>query len=272
MNGDLEANPAQPLSGRRIVITRARAQSAGLASQIEKLGGLVFELPTIEIQAPADVRPLDEAIARLTAYDWLIFTSVNGVESFLSRMAHQQRGITELKNIRCVAIGPETAKRLISAGVKECLVPAIYQAEGILELFQPEALRGKHVLIPRAAKAREILPETLKQWGAAVDVVEAYQTTVPSTDTGKLRELFRQGAVDMVTFTSSSTATNFAQLFGGEPLSVILAETPIACIGPITRETVEALGGTAAVLARDFTVAGLVAAMVDYFRTSSPPF
>lgn len=268
MNGTVQSTPSQTLSGKRIVITRARSQAAGLARSIEELGGLVVEFPTIEIQPPRDIRPLDEAIGRLNSYDWLMFTSANGVERFFARMAFFKRSVNELKDVRIAAIGPETARRLQLAGVKSCLMPATYLAEGILNELPSESLRGKRVLIPRAAKAREILPETLRQWGAEVDVVEAYQTVLPKADTGKLKEMLRRRAIDMVTFTSSSTVVNFARLFDGQRLSDILAGTPIASIGPITKSTVEELGGVAAVTAREFTVAGLVCAMVDYFRSN----
>jgi uroporphyrinogen III methyltransferase/synthase len=231
----------------------------------------VIEFPTIEIHPPMDTRPLDEAIGRLERYDWLLFTSVNGVESFFSRLSHCGKSAQDLTHMRCAAIGPETAKRLESVGITNCLVPAEYQAEGILEILAAETIKGKHVLIPRAARAREILPETLRRWGAEVDVVEAYQTVAPRADTNELRRMLGSGAVDMITFTSSSTVRNFTRLFGGQSLNEILGTTPIACIGPITEGTVKELGGVAAVVAREFTIAGLVCAMDAHFRNQSSP-
>ncbi len=254
-----------PLSGKRIVITRPRAQAASLAQKIEALGGEVSEFPTIEIQPPDDPAPLDKAIENLRRYDLLIFTSVNGVERFFERMASLRKSVSELAMLQVAAIGPETAKRLEAAGVARCLVPASYRAEGILDALQPEALHRKRVLIPRAAKAREILPDTLRRWGAEVDVVEAYRTTNPITDRGQLEELLRRREIDMVTFTSSSTVANFARLFDGKHLADILGDTPIACIGPITKDTVEQLGGAATLVAREFTIAGLIRVMVEYF-------
>jgi uroporphyrinogen III methyltransferase / synthase len=259
----------QSLAGKRIIITRARPQAATLAQSIEDCGGIVIEFPTIEIRPATDTRPLDEAIGRLERYDWLMFTSVNGVESFFSRLGQRGKSAQDLSHIQCVAIGPETAKRLESAGITNCLVPTAYQAEGILEVLPAAAMKGKHVLIPRAAKAREVLPETLRRWGAKVDVVEAYQTVVPQSDTSELRGMLRGSAADMITFTSSSTVRNFTRLFGGQSLNEILGATPIACIGPITKDTVEELGGTAAVIAHEFTIAGLVRAMVGYFCNPS---
>ena len=270
MNGNHPAPASQVLLGKRIVITRARTQADSLARRIEEQGGEVIEFPTIEIHPPRDPRPLEEAIKKLNCYDWLMFTSVNGVERFFECMNRLKRSVAELKDVQIAAIGPETAKRLETAGVKNCLVPATYQAEGILDVLNTTAMRGKRILIPRAAKAREILPETLRQWGADVDVVETYRTVIPHADTGKLKETLRRRAIDMVTFTSPSTVSNFARLFDGQPLADILAETPIACIGPITKKTIEELGGIAAVSAREYTIPGLVYAIVEYFQRNLP--
>ncbi|MDH3444137.1 MAG: uroporphyrinogen-III synthase [Deltaproteobacteria bacterium] len=254
-----------PLSGKRIVITRARAQAGSLAQRIEDLGGQVIEFPTIEIQPPADPRPMEEAIKNLRRYEWLIFTSVNGVERFLEGMARHKIDSNELASVQVAAIGPETAKRLEAAGVTRCLVPTSYRAEGILDVLHPDTMRGKRVLIPRAAKAREVLPETLRQWGAVVDVVEAYRTVTPETDTSRLKDMLRRHEIDMVTFTSSSTVSNFARLFDGRRLADILGDTPVACIGPITKDTVEELGGGAKFVAQEFTVQGLIRVIVDYY-------
>ena len=256
----------RPLAGRRIVVTRARAQAGGVAGRIEELGGEVIEFPTIEIQPPESFAALDAAIARIADYDWLIFTSVNGVEQFLVRFELSGKSLAEFQSKRVAAVGPPTAKRLEAAGIGSCLVPEQFQAEGVLDALKPEELRGKHVLIPRAAKAREILPETLRQWGAVVDVVEAYRTVIPTADIVGLGNLLRERKVDMVTFTSSSTVANFVKLFRGEKLSDILRGTAIGCIGPITEATVRELGGKADLVSTEFTIPGLVRAMVEFFE------
>jgi uroporphyrinogen III methyltransferase/synthase len=260
-----------PLVGRRILVTRARAQAGGLAGRIEELGGEVIEFPTIEIQPPESFAALDAAIEKIAIYDWLIFTSVNGVEQFLARFERAGKSLTELQSKRLAAIGPPTAARLQSAGLANCLVPKQYRAEGILEGLTPDEVRGKRVLIPRAAKAREILPETLRQWGALVDVVEAYRTVIPQADVSRLRSSFGAGEVDMVTFTSSSTVANFVHLFQGEKLSEILRGTAIGCIGPITEATVVELGGQADLVSAEFTIPGLVRAMVEFFERDARP-
>jgi uroporphyrinogen III methyltransferase/synthase len=259
---------AKPLSGRCIVVTRARAQAGILAERIEDLGGVVIEFPTIDIRPPEIFEVFDAAVAKIETYDWLIFTSVNGVEPFLARLKHVGKNVTSLARLKVGAIGPETAKRLELANIRCRLIPQRYQAEGLLDAVSPESMGGQRVLIPRAQEAREILPETLRQWGASVDVVIAYRTVLPRTDAAPLTALLKQGKVDVITFTSSSTVKNFVQLFAGRNLSDIVADSTVACIGPITAETVVRLGGRVAITAREFTIPGLVCAIVEHFERS----
>jgi uroporphyrinogen III methyltransferase/synthase len=265
------SNVQGALSGRRIIVTRARAQAGELTRRIGALGGEVIEFPTIEIQPPSSYEALDAAIAAIDTYDWLIFTSVNGVEQFLARFEMAGKSPAALQSKHVAAIGPLTAQRLKAVGIQNCLVPRQYQAEGILEALRPEELRGRRVLIPRAAQAREILPETLRQWGAVVDVVEAYRTAIPTAEAAGLEEMLLQRKIDMITFTSSSTVNNFAKIFGERKLSELLGDTAIGCIGPITEGTIRERGGRAAVVSTEFTVSGLVAAMVEFFEREDPP-
>ncbi len=262
---DKQSVSSDVLRGKRILVTRARSQALSLVQRIESLGGEVVEFPTIEIRPPESYGPLDQAINQIGSYDWLIFTSVNGVEQFLDRFEKLGKNIADLAGIEVGAIGPETAKRLTATQIQPSLVPKQYQAEGILEALISETVLGKRILIPRAAKARDILPETLRQWGARVDVVEAYQTVLPQVDVSALCQLLREGTIDMITFTSSSTATNFAAMLRDQDLPGLLSRAVIACIGPITRKTVEDLGMRSEVVSVEFTIPGLVSAMVDYF-------
>jgi len=258
------------LRGKRILVTRARSQASSLVQGIESLGGEVIEFPTIEIRPPETYGPLDHAINKIGSYDWVIFTSVNGVEQFLNRFEKLGKNVADLAGVEVGAIGPETAKSLTAARIQASLVPKQYQAEGILEMLTPETLRGKRVLIPLAAQARDILPETLRQWGAEVDIAEAYQTVLPQADVSTLCRLFRQDGIDMITFTSSSTVSNFAALLRDQDLPRLLSGIVIACIGPITKRTVEDLGMLPEVVAEEFTIPGLVRAIIDYFsRTGS---
>jgi uroporphyrinogen III methyltransferase / synthase len=267
----IKRRASTPLAGKRIVITRARSQASTLARRIEELGGEVIEFPTIDIQPPESYAPLDDAIAKIQNYDWLIFTSVNGVEQFLIRLQSLGKSTSELNRIKVGAIGPETSKRLKVGGLQTFVVPEKYQAEGLLAVLNPEMMRGKKVLIPRAAKAREILPETLRRWGATVDVVEVYRTVIPKANSSALTRMLQARHVDMVTFTSSSTVANFAKLLQGQDLKTILNGIAVACIGPITESTIEEMGGRADVVARQFTIPGLIRAIVDYFEWQRRP-
>jgi uroporphyrinogen III methyltransferase/synthase len=259
----------QPLAGRRIVVTRAGAQAYGLVEQIEKVGGEVIELPTIEIQPPESFAAFDAAVKYIEKYDWLIFTSVNSIAPFLERLRAGGKTVEAVHSLQVGAIGPETAKRLASAGITASLVPERYQAEGILDAVNSGAMKGKRVLIPRAAEAREILPETLRAWGAMVDVVIAYRTGLPAVDIAPLAELLRQRKIDVITFTSSSTVKNFVRLFGGKNLAEIAAGSAIACIGPITAGTVEQAGGRPEIVAHEFTINGLTRAIIAHFQPKS---
>jgi uroporphyrinogen III methyltransferase / synthase len=264
-----DASAQSPLSGKRIVVTRARAQAENLARHIEELGGEVIEFPTIEICPPESFATFDDAVAKIEAYDWLIFTSVNSIEPFLSRLQKKGKSLAALARVKVGAIGPETAKRLEDFGMHAGLVPERYQAEGILDAVKPEDMRGKRVLIPRAAEAREVLPSTLRRWGAQVDVVVAYRTVLPTVDVAPLRELLHGRRVDAITFTSSSTVKNFARLFDTKNLNDVTAGCAIACIGPITALTVERLGGRADIVAEEFTIPGLMRAIVAHFGSKT---
>lgn len=260
------AREAKPLSGRRIVITRARRQASAFARALEALGGEVVEFPTIEILDPQSYASLDQAIARIASYHWVIFTSVNGVRRFFSRMRFLQRDMGDLSGLKVAAIGPETAREVESQGCRAELIPEVYQAEGILQQLKADDVRGKRLLLPRAAQARDILPETLREWGAEVDVVEAYRTVTARSDASWLRGQLERKEIDMVTFTSSSTVANFAALFPGEDIKRLLAGTAVACIGPITAKTAEELELRADVVASEYTVKGLAQAVVEYFN------
>ena len=259
----------KPLAGKRIVVTRARKQAETFARSIEELGGDVIDFPTIEICPPESFAEFDAALDKLDTYDWVIFTSVNTVDAFLQRLKVKGKSVAALSAHRVGAIGAETAKQLERARIHACLVPERYQAEGILDALSPEEIRGKRVLIPRAAEAREILPATLRKWGAMVDVIVAYRTEIPCVDARPLKDLLIERKIDVITFTSSSTVRNFVRLFGGRKLGEIASGSTIACIGPITAATIEELGGSADVVADQFTAIGMLRAIVEHFEAKS---
>ncbi len=259
----------KPLFGRRIVITRPRSQALAFVQEIEKLGGEVVEFPTIEIMPPQSYEPLDNAIRNVKSYDWIIFTSANGVRFFFNRFHALQKDVVALKGIRIAAIGPKTAKELEVLSLRADVVPAEYRAEAILQELKREEFRGRRILLPRAAEAREILPDTLREWGAELDVIEAYRTVRSESDSAAVRSLLRARAIDMVTFTSSSTVRHFAALFPEENVAELLASTAVGCIGPVTRTTAEELGIRVDLVAREYTVQGLARAIAEYFNRQS---
>jgi uroporphyrinogen III methyltransferase/synthase len=173
-------------------------------------------------------------------------------------------------DIRAAAIGPETAKAVEALGIVPEVVPEEFRAEAILQKLPAEAMRGQRVLVPRAAEARDVLIRTLREWGAEVDVVEAYRTVAPASDPAPLRAMLLRGDVDAVTFTSSSTVKNFKTIFAGDDLRHLLARSAVACIGPITQATAEEIGMRVDIVAEEYTIAGLTQAIAEYFRGGRP--
>ena len=247
----------EPLSGQRIVVTRSSGQVGALASRLEALGAAAIEMPTIEIQPAADYGPLDRAIAQLASYDWLIFTSANGVRAFVERM---DRSAADLRSLRAriCAIGPATRAAIEALHLKVDLMGTEYAAEGLLKAFESHPLEGARILLPRAAVARDLVPAELRRRGAQVCVVEAYRTALPQDATARAREIFGGGRKpDWIAFTSSSTVRNFVSVAGAEALVGVR----VASIGPITTRTARDLGIEVAVEAREFTIDGLVEAL-----------
>lgn len=247
-----------PLFGQCIAVTRARGQAGELAAKLRALGADAKEFPTIEIVPAADYEPLDRAIGELGAYDWVIFTSANGVRFFLDRL---DRSATDLRSLRAriCAIGPATRRAVEALHLKVDLMPEEYVAEGLVEAFAVHDLAGKKILLPRAAVARDLVPVELARRGAMIDVVEAYRTVIPEDARERARELFANGPKpDWITFTSSSTVSNFHHAVGPGALEGVR----VASIGPVTTETARRLGIRVDVQADTFTVDGLVKAII----------
>lgn len=254
-----------PLFGKRIAITRTREQASVLRDGLAELGAEVIEIPTIEIRDPASWAPLDQAISRLGESHYLLVTSANGVRQFLSRLKACGRDARDLQGLIIGAIGPATAEEFAKSGIAVDFVPKEYRAEGLLEAMASLDLRGKHFLIPRAKVARDLVPRVLEERGARVEVVEAYETVVPDYSDDELEKFFTPRP-DAITFTSSSTATNFAKLFPGRQLAEVLSGVAVASIGPITSETVRSLGLEVTREAAESSIAGLVSALVEIFQ------
>lgn len=255
-----------PLFGKRIVITRARDQADPLRERLVELGAEVIEVPTIEIRAPSSWEPLDGAIRRLEEFQYLLVTSANGVRNFLARLRACGRDVRDLKGLAIGAIGPATAAEFAKTGVKADFVPGEYRAEGLLEALTGRDLRGKSFLIPRAKVARDLVPRVLTQRGARVEVVEAYETVTPEYPAEELERLMTSPP-DVITFTSSSTASNFAKLFSGRLVKEVLRGTVVASIGPITSETIRELGLAVSVEAKESTIPGLVEALTQHLQS-----
>ncbi|HEY7337671.1 MAG TPA: uroporphyrinogen-III C-methyltransferase [Bryobacteraceae bacterium] len=246
-----------PLFGKRIVVTRDPRQAAELAGPLEELGAEALLLPAIEIRPPADTEPIDRAIARLKTYDWLIFTSVNGVKYFLERLDASRRDLRALTAKICV-IGPATRAAVEALHLKVDLMPDEYVAESLLSAFTEEHLAGRRILIPRAAVARDLIPSELTRRGAHVEVVEAYHTVAPADLAERAVEVLARKP-DWIAFTSSSTLRHLEKAV--EPGA--LQGVKIASIGPITSQTVRECGLDVDAEANPHTVEGLVAAIVS---------
>ena len=259
----------KPLFGKRIVVTRAREQASGFLQELASLGADCIQFPTIEIIPPDSWEPLDTAISDLESYQWLLFTSVNGVKYFLKRLYSSGKDVRDLKGIKIGAIGPKTADQWHQLGIKPDLIPDEYRAEAVVEAFKKWDTQGVRILVPRAAKAREILPDQLRKMGAQVDVVDAYKTVSPTENIAGVRDMLEKGTIDMVTFTSSSTVTNFVNMFGSEKqrlTDVWMKRVKIACIGPITADTAKANGFSVDLMPSDYTIEALTRAITDSIK------
>lgn len=256
---------AGPLAGVTVLVTRAKEQAPALGDPLSALGADVVITPAIRFADPSDWKPLDRALERAGSYAWAIFTSGNGVEAVARRLASLGLTWTVFDGVRLAAIGPATAAALEEKGMTVTVVPEIFQAEGILDALGGEPLEGARILLARAEKAREILPEELRRRGAVVDVAPAYRT-VPSPPTPPAVEALDRAGREpvIVTFTSSSTVTGFV---GGleERSRTRLSDAVIAAIGPITSEELGRLGLRPAIQPDAYTIPALVEAIRTYF-------
>ncbi len=249
----------RPLLGKRVVVTRARDQARKMSALLEEQGAEPVEFPSIAIAPPEDCAPLDEAIATLERYDWVVFTSVNGVRMFWERLDALEKDSRALAGTRVAAIGPSTARALGARGIAADFVPAKYVAEEVAAGLGD--VRGLRFLLPRADLAREALARLLHEAGATVDEIVAYRT-VPGRGGRDVRALLEEGEIDAVTFTSSSTVRFFLQRIGTEA-NRLLEGVTVACIGPITARTARELGLHVDVAAEEYTVEGLVRALAE---------
>ena len=253
-----------PLFGKVVVTTRAEKQSDSLIQMLEERGAEPFPCPAIQTIPPKDWAPLDQALEQLLSYDGIIFTSVNGVRFFTQRLREKDKDIRELKDVRVYAIGPKTADAVRGLNIRVDTVPENFVAESLIESMGKENVEGKKFLLPRAAVAREILPDTLRKMGAAVDVAPAYQTVAPVTPDPEFLKQLQEGTIDVITFTSSSTVNNFMDRLDKDH-HAFLNQTTVACIGPVTKKTAEERGLRIAIVPEEYTVEALVSAIEAFY-------
>ena len=254
------------LWGKRIVVTRAREQASNMTALLSELGADVLEIPTIKIIPADDPSFLDRAIEQISTYEWLVFTSVNGVKFFFDRLFGTGRDVRSLSHIRTACIGPETAATLRRYGIKTDILPESYVAESIIEAFRNEDVNNKCILLPRAESARPVLPVELRKMGAVVDEIVAYRTVPVAESKGLLIRQLEDKSIDMVTFTSSSTVSNFKSLLPSDRVHELMQNITVACIGPVTADTAGKLGFSVDIVAGTYTIPGLCDAIVEYFR------
>lgn len=255
----------RPLSGKRILITRPSHQADAFRQRLLAMGAEVIVFPTITIRDPSSWDALDRAIRRIEAYQWLVFTSGNGVEKFLSRYRQLGRDLRDLRGIRVAAIGPATEKALAERGLNVEILAEEFKAEGLLQSLQGKLVKGTRVLIPRAKIARDVLPAGLEQQGAQVEVVEAYQSTPPPEGKKRLEIILNERPLDMIVFTSSSTVTNLVAMADTGALADAVKRCAIAAIGPITKQTAENCGLAVHVQPAQYTIPALVDAIAAFY-------
>jgi len=261
-----DAVSALPLAGRVVVITRAQGQAGRFATLLEQAGARVIVAPTIVIDPPDSWNPVDAALARSTDYQWVIFTSVNGVEMVRQRLEQTGYGREKLRACRVAAIGPATAEVLTAWGLPPEVVPAEYIAEDLAARLKSLINANDRVLLLRAAEARDVLVRELEAMGARVDEMAVYRTRAATERAADLRDALRRRAVDVVTFTSSSTVRNFAALWTPDELRSLMDSVTVACIGPITRATASAFGLRTHVMPTEYTIPALASAIAAYFE------
>ena len=259
----------RPLFGKRVLVTRTREQAGELVDRLEALGAEAIESPTIRVLPPDDYGPLDEACANVATFNWIVFTSANGVDAFMQRLQAAGSDLRDLKGVRICTIGPATADRLVHRGIQVDLTPPEYRAEAVVQALRATGdLQSQRFLLPRADLARELLAEELRKSGAEVVEVTAYRTALAEADREGDPDVYGmllEKRIDAVTFASASTVRNFVRIYGEEAAADLLRSTAVACIGPVTAEAAEQCGIHTAIMPEQYTIPALVDALVAYF-------
>jgi len=256
---------AQPLAGRRVLVTRAAHQAGKLSEGLRALGAEPVEVPVLEIRPPENIEPLDTALRQLGSYDWLILTSANAVRALTERSATLGIALAQTTRLQVAAVGESTASAARETGLQVAFVPENYVAEGLVEgLLKSLQISSQRILLARAAVARDVIPDALRAAGATVDVVDVYCNVMPDAAPEQLRNALA-GGIDAATFTSSSSATHLAKAARAAGVAWPLAGVPAVSIGPITSQTLRELGWPPAAEANPSDISGVIAAVVDLF-------
>lgn len=257
----------KPLFGKKILVTRPENQAEDFIKLFEREGAVPICFPTIETVPPDSWAALDDSIKRLGSYKWVIFTSVNGVRYFIKRLKVNGKDIRELKGIKICAIGPKTSAAIGSLGIRVDAMPEEYIAEGVIKEMKSQIIKGERVLLPRAAVARDLLPQEFKKMGIEIDVVDAYKTIKPEKKVNEIKEMLKGGEIDVITFTSSSAVKNFISYFDRNERK-ILKKVAIASIGPVTVRTVKESGLKSDIVSDRYTIERFTEKIIEYFKTA----
>lgn len=254
----------KPLFDKVIVITRPKEQAEELAELLRSHGAKIVFFPTIEIAPTEQIQDLDRAIGKIKTYQWIIFTSVNGVKFFFKRFKERGKDIKDLKKLGICSIGPATAGAIKERGIQVDLMPESFIAEGVVSAFQDMEISGLRILLPRAEIARDVIPEGLAKLGAQVDVVTIYSAVSSGLHKSQLEGFIENGDIDVITFTSPSTLKNFMKIMGED--FILPSNIRVACIGPVTAEAAENAGLKTDIVGEPYTISGLVKGLIDYFK------
>jgi uroporphyrinogen III methyltransferase/synthase len=261
---------ARPLFGKRVLVTRPREQAADLAERLEAFGAQLIEAPMIRIAPPEDFGPLDAACAAAGTFDWIVFSSVNAVDAFVERLLQTPSDLRALSGVKLAVVGPATAERLASYGLKVDVKPSEFRAEAVLRAISEIGdVRGQRILLPRADVGRELLGEELRKQGAQVTDVVAYRTVTVEAEREGEPDIYRmllERRIDVVTFTSASAVRSFVKTVGAEPAADLLRTTVVASIGPVTAEAAAQCHIQTTIVPAQYTVPALVDAIVEYFE------
>lgn len=273
----------KPMFGHRVLVTREHSEGF---EPLEELGAEIIEFPTIEIAPPGNYNELDAAIDKIETYNWLIFTSANGIKYFMERFIERDKDIRDLKGIRICAIGTKTAAEIKKYGIKVDLMPDEFNAEGLIEVFTPpnpplgkggneggvgfKPLTGMKFLLPRAEKAREIFPEKVRELGGEIDVPVTYRAIKPEIHGKRLKRFLKEGRISIATFTSAATFNNFREIIG-EDADELLRDVAIAVIGPVTAKAIEKAGLKVHIMPKQATIEAMVGEIINWAAGKGKP-